>query len=84
MQIIPEKFYSLYEIAKDDIFETGRESFTDRKNKSRAIINADKFTNNRLKTMMVPDPEVKNRVKYAIRGSDIIVWLANNDDKSNR
>jgi hypothetical protein len=81
VKIDSKKFYSLYEIARDDLFETGAESFTDKKNKSRAIITSDKFGGNILQSMMVPD--LLRGKKYAIQGVNIIRWLANKDDATN-
>lgn len=77
VKIDAKKFYSLYEIVRDDLFETGAENLSSRKTKCRAIITSDKLTNNYLNAAIVPD--VRGR-KYAIRGSDIIRFLANQDD----
>lgn len=74
-----KKFYTLYEIANADLFETGLKTFSAKKNKSRTIIMGDKFTRNHLKAMVIADKEVKGRKKYAIQGENIIKWLANKD-----
>lgn len=72
-----KKFYTLYEIARDDLFETGLKNQETRKSRCRMIITTDKYTNNYLKSAIVPD-EIRGR-KYAIRGEDIIKYLANKD-----
>jgi hypothetical protein len=75
-----KKFYSLYEIARDDLFETGAPNMSTRRIRARNAIRADKVTNNYLETSIVPD--IRAGQKYAIRGENIIKYLANRDANS--
>lgn len=74
-----KKFYSLYEINMLDLFETGVKNKNTRKNRCRSIITTDKYTNNYLKSMIVPHARGR---QYVIRGSDIIKYLVNKYDNA--
>lgn len=76
-----QKFYTLYEISVDDLFNTKIASLGTRRAKCRAIIRTDSLTNNYLKAKLVPD---SRGIKYSIRGSNIIKYLVNKEDNGNR
>lgn len=71
-----KRFYNLYEIIKDDLFQTGIEGTESRKSKCKSIVKADKFGGNILEATMVPD--LIRGKKYAIRGANIVKWLQKN------
>ena len=76
-----KRIYNLYEIYRDDLFETGEININTRKSRSQRIILSDNMTNKYLKAKLVPDKHRIGRFKYAVKGENIITWLANKDDR---
>lgn len=73
-KIDPKKFYTLYEIIKDELI-SGCNTYGRMKN----IILNDAVTGGPLKAMRIS--KVDDRVQYRVRGINIIKYLAMKDDQ---
>lgn len=73
--------YTLYEIARDDLFEYGEGTFQARRTRARSAIQTDKLTEDILEATFEPDPERLGRRRYAIRGENIVRYLAIRDER---
>lgn len=79
--IDPNKFYSLYQIAKHNLFELDNPIMNSRRTRVRKLIATDKMTNDYLEACIVPDNIRAGKKMYAIKGQNIIKWLANRDSE---
>ena len=78
-----KKFYSLYEIAKENFFGIESTNFSTIKTNTRYMIMNDRMYRNILDASIVPCSKVPGRTKYAIMGQNIIRYLAIKEDHGN-
>jgi hypothetical protein len=81
-KINPKKYYTLYEIALNNLFKIDSDKFQTIKGKTRYMILMDRVKGNILDASTTPDPRLGGQIRYAVLGQNIINFNKFNRDNN--